>query len=375
MDKEVIKAPRKKNSIGEAWYQQPFFEYATGTLLTLTIIFLIYQVWFLITPVLNFISSLIAPILISVLFYYLLRPAVYFLETYHVPRVVTIGLLYLLIALLIAIISVSLGPLLGNQIKALANISIQTLENLQEQYQETARSLAFDLDDEIRQRVIAFLQDATNLLSQNLLDILGFLTRIATILAVIPFIVYYLLKSDHEFALGFLKHFPEDFTRDARKILKNVDETLASYITGLAIISLSVGILLFSGYLVIGLDYALVLALIAVIFNAVPFLGPFLAITPALLLGLTESAGMTLKVAIVFIVVQQIESNLLSPQILGQRLNIHPLTIILLLLAAGTLYGLVGLILATPLYAISKVLSETLYKIYRLRYPHLLETE
>ncbi len=122
------------------------------------------------------------------------------------------------------------------------------------------------------------------------------------------------------------------------------------------------------GSVIIGLNYALVLSLFALIFMTIPFLGPFLSILPALFVGLSDSPFMVVKVFIVFAVVQQIESNVISPLVIGQRLNIHPLTIILLLLAAGSLYGLIGLLLATPLYALVKVLIESLYKIYRLRY-------
>jgi predicted PurR-regulated permease PerM len=100
----------------------------------------------------------------------------------------------------------------------------------------------------------------------------------------------------------------------------------------------------------------------------IPFLGPFLAITPALFVGLSDSPFMVFKVLVVFIIVQQLESNVISPQVIGQRLNIHPLTIILLLLAAGSLYGLIGLLLATPVYALAKVLLWNTFQIYNLHY-------
>lgn len=180
----------------------------------------------------------------------------------------------------------------------------------------------------------------------------------------IPFTVFYLLKDDNDFSSALLHHVPEDFGLEIRKTLRNMDATLSSYITGLVIVSSSVGLMLFVGYLIIGLDYALILSLIAIVFMTIPFLGPFLSIAPAIFVGLADSSWMVLKVVIVFLIVQQCEANLLSPQIIGQRLNIHPLTIILLLLAAGSLYGLVGLILVTPLYALAKVLIENIYKIY-----------
>ena len=75
-----------------------------------------------------------------------------------------------------------------------------------------------------------------------------------------------------------------------------------------------------------------------------------------------------LKVVIVFLIVQQTESNIISPLIIGHRLHIHPLTIILLLIAAGSLYGLIGLLFATPLYAIAKIILGSLYKMYQIRY-------
>jgi predicted PurR-regulated permease PerM len=195
----------------------------------------------------------------------------------------------------------------------------------------------------------------------------GILTRIATILAVIPFIVFYLLKDDQQLTKYLSARTSEEMKNQLIKILNNVDETLSNYIRSLVIVSSSVGIMLFIGYWIIGLKYALILSMIALIFTTIPFVGPFLAISPAIIVALSHSPFMVLKVIGVFVIVQQTESNIISPQIIGQRLHIHPLTLILLLLAAGSIYGLIGLILATPVYAVTKVLATTLYKIYLLR--------
>ena len=125
------------------------------------------------------------------------------------------------------------------------------------------------------------------------------------------------------------------------------------------------GGMLFISYIIIDLNYAFILSIIAVIFMTIPFLGPFLSITPAIFVGLSTSSWMVLKVIIVFAIVQQMEANIISPQIIGQRLHIHPLTIILLLLTAGSFFGLAGLFLATPLYALAKVLVENFYQMFR----------
>lgn len=354
------------------WYYNRFFKYAVGTLLVLTILFLFYQVAFFLKPISDFVSSLFLPIVFAFLFYYLLRPIIYFLEGFHIPRPVSIVFIYIVIALFIVLFFAYLGPILANQISAIANTSVAALEKVQGDSQIiTIGPFTFDWGEEIGKRLVGILNEITVALSRNLVDLLGIITRVAAILVVIPFIVYYLLKEDHDISSKFLHSVREDFAREVRKILKNVDLTLSNYITGLVLISISVGTMLFIGYLFIGLKYALILSVIALIFTTIPFVGPFLAITPALLVGFSEGPMMALKVAVVFIVVQQIESNIVSPQIMSHRLNIHPLTIILLLLAAGTLYGLLGLILITPMYAVAKVVLDSFYKIYRLRYPQL----
>ncbi len=358
--------PRRKST---PWFFHDFFKYAAAILLSLTIIFIFYQVAFLLKPVFDFISILFTPVIISFFVYYLLRPLVYALENIKVPRFISILVIYLLVGLLLIFFIAYLGPILAEQISAIANISVATLEKIK----TSSKSMFFhlfnvNLDYEIEQRLFSAVQQLMSILTKNFGDLVSFITHLAVILAVIPFIVFYLLKNDQEFASGFLKHVPTNFGPEARNILHNIDSTLSSYISGLITVSSCVGAMLFVGYLIIGLNYALILSFIALIFMTIPFLGPFLAITPAFIVGLTQSPFMALKVVIVFVIVQQIESNILSPQIIGQRLNIHPLTIILLLLAAGSLYGLIGLILATPFYAISKVILQNLYKIYQLRY-------
>ncbi|MBA3721964.1 MAG: AI-2E family transporter [Parachlamydiaceae bacterium] len=357
------------------WYNNKYYRYSIGTILLLTIFYLMTQLAFIIAPVFSFFSSIFAPIVISLLFYYILRPIVYYFEKLRVPRVITIFTIYLILALLLIIFTAYVAPKLAEQVSAIANTSVEALNNIQKSPQTIALGpFKINLEYEIQQRIVSFLQEATTMISQNLVNLIGIITRVATILLVIPFILFYLLKEDNDFSAKFLDSVPGDFGREVKKILKNIDSTLSSYINGLILVSCSVGCMLFIGYLMIGLNYALILSIIALVVMTIPFLGPFLAITPALLIGISGGPLMILKVAIVFIIVQQIESNIISPQIIGQRLHIHPLTIILLLLAAGTLYGLVGLLLATPVYAVSKVLAENLFKIYRLRYPELKET-
>lgn len=122
-----------------------------------------------------------------------------------------------------------------------------------------------------------------------------------------------------------------------------------------------VGILIYIGYWLAGLHYALLLAWFAFVFNLIPFCGPFLSTIPALFIGLSQSPWMGIKVVVVVLLVHLLDMNIISPKIVGKRLNIHPVTIILLLIASFSLLGLLGIFLITPLYAVLRTLFWHLY--------------
>jgi predicted PurR-regulated permease PerM len=149
-------------------------------------------------------------------------------------------------------------------------------------------------------------------------------------------------------------------------MLDDVDKTLSAYIIGQAIIALTIGILMYIGYLILGLNYALILAVFAMVTAFIPILGAFIGVIPAVLVGLTVNPLMALKVLILMIIVQQLEGNLISPQIIGKRLNIHPLTFIIILLAAASLFGFIGMLIAVPVYAVCKIIGKKIYEIYRM---------
>uniref|UniRef100_UPI000AE1AD64 AI-2E family transporter n=1 Tax=Staphylococcus aureus TaxID=1280 RepID=UPI000AE1AD64 len=116
------------------------------------------------------------------------------------------------------------------------------------------------------------------------------------------------------------------------------------------------GILLFIGYSLIGIKYSLVSATLAALTSLVPYLGPTIAISPAIVIAAITSPWMRLKLAVVWTSVEFVEGHFISPTIMGKSLKNHPITIIFILLCAGKLLGIVGVILGIPGYAILKVL-------------------
>jgi len=151
------------------------------------------------------------------------------------------------------------------------------------------------------------------------------------------------------------------------KLLTDIDSALGNYVRGQFIVCLIVGVLAYLGYWIIGMPYPLLLASVVMVFNIIPYLGPFFGAAPAIIMASTISFKMVLLVAGVNLAVQILEGNVISPQVVGRTLHMHPLLIIFVLLIGGELAGIVGLILAVPFFAVLKVLFQHMWVYYKNR--------
>ena len=116
------------------------------------------------------------------------------------------------------------------------------------------------------------------------------------------------------------------------------------------------------------MKYAVLLGALAMVTSVVPYLGPIIAITPAVIIAIITSPVMLIKLAAVWTVVQLVEGKFISPQVMGRSLQIHPITIIFVLLVSGSLFGVPGVILGIPGYAVIKVLVTHLFTSFKRRY-------
>ncbi len=141
------------------------------------------------------------------------------------------------------------------------------------------------------------------------------------------------MLKDHEKLQPFIVQFFGGETKKwVHKTLKDIDETLSLYIRGQILISSILATLLFIGYWIIGLNFALLFSVFAFFMNIIPFIGPWIAFFPALLIGIFQDPMMIIWVSFVTLIAQQIDSNLITPNVMGKTLNIHPLTIITIFL-------------------------------------------
>ncbi|MBY0145214.1 AI-2E family transporter [Neobacillus niacini] len=355
--------------------QTKAFRFGYGLLLIFLIILVAMKIDFIFRPIFLLVQTLFFPFLIAGVLYYLFRPLVNFLELKNIPRILSILLIYLLFGFLLTLLVSLGGPLLKEQVKNFADSAPQLMEAIQDKVTELQQS---KWNSHLRQSDSVDVEKASETITKsvskslstigtNVMNIIGVLASIVTVFATVPFILYYMLKEGEKAPRHILRFLPAKQQKNGRKILADLDEALSSYIQGQVLVSFCIGAMLFIGYLVIDLDYSLLLAIFAMFTNVIPFIGPILAIIPAMIIACIDSPIMVVKVLIVMVVVQQIEGHIISPQVMGKKLEIHPLTIISLLLAAGRIGGVLGLIIAVPVYAVMKVIAHHSYRLWKLR--------
>ncbi|MDQ3062667.1 MAG: AI-2E family transporter [Acidobacteriota bacterium] len=184
---------------------------------------------------------------------------------------------------------------------------------------------------------------------------------ILTNIALMILLAIYLASEPKTYIKGFTKLFPQERRKRVREILYEIGETLSWWLIGKGASMLFIGLLTWIGLSIIGVPLALTLGLIAGLLSFVPNFGPILSAVPAILLAFVDSPTSALYVLGLFIFVQLIESNLVTPMIERRTVELPPVLTICSQLALALLVGAVGLILATPILAVVMVLVQTLY--------------
>jgi predicted PurR-regulated permease PerM len=217
-----------------------------------------------------------------------------------------------------------------------------------------------DIAQGLGQVVDQLLQQVANLVGQALKVVqfaVSFLTTALDSVFVLILALY--LTADagriRSWLLGFV---PPAQRPQASRIASHVGTRLGGWLRGQILLSAIIGVIVLIGLLALGVPYAVLLALVAAIGEAIPMVGPILSAVPAVLVGLTQSPTTGLLVLALYVVVQQLENHLIVPKVMGRAVEIHPLAIMLALLAGSQLMGITGAILSVPVAAAVAVILD-----------------
>ncbi|MCR1902071.1 AI-2E family transporter [Ligilactobacillus apodemi] len=350
-------------------------------LLVATLIFVCAQIGFVFKPIGIFVSTLFAPVLIAGFLFYALNPLVNLLTKIHykrfrIGRTLAVTIVFVLLIGLIGLSVSYLVPRVTYQVEQLVLKTPAYLKEVQVYLTDLAKdakppSWAENIDfskyiKNIENSLNGILKGFMGSFTSGIGSMVGAITSITVTIITVPFVLFYMLKDGPKLLPTIKKMLPESRAEVIGDLLTKMSDTIAKYISGQVIECLFVGTFSAIGYGLVGIPYALLIGIFAGITNIIPYIGPYIGLIPAIFVAFSMSFKTVVLVIIVCIVVQQIDGNLVYPNVIGKSLNIHPLTIIMILLAAGNIAGLLGMILAIPLYAVTKVVIIYIYDIIQL---------
>lgn len=334
-------------------------------LLGLLSFYLLLQLKPILVHIYDFLKAVLTPFLIAMIISYVLNPIVSLLADRKVPRSIAVLLIYAIFIAAITVVLMNMIPMMIEQFQALnkhAPELTMRAQNLVDNLNNTSI-----IPESIRNGITKALVQLEKYAATAVMEIvnnIGNMLNIVFIAFIIPFLAFYILKDFEVFERTVLTYVPKSHRKSAVRLLKEIDEALGSYIRGQFIVCVIVGVLAYIGYWSIGMPYALLLAALVAIFNIIPYLGPFFGAAPALIVASTVSVKMMLLVIVVNTVCQILEGNIISPQVVGRTLHMHPLSIIFALLVGGEIAGIVGMIIAVPIFAALKVILQHLFAYY-----------
>lgn len=341
-----------------------WFQVGTGIIITLLIIKFFLEIKWIFVPVAILLKTIFLPILFGGVLFYITEPIQRMLEKWKVPRWGSIIVIFALLAGGIWAATAIVGPPIIDQ----ANIVINNIPFIVSEINVFIPKLVTEAGE-----LPVWIKDAIDNVLDSLNDIalnfgkwtVQFVQSViqgALILVLAPFFLLFMLKDHEKFVPFVTRFFTGERKKWVNKTLDDVDNVLSAYIRGQLLISTILATMLFIGYLIIGLNFALLLSVFSLFMNVIPFIGPWIAFVPALLIGFFQDPMLAIWVSLITLIAQQIDANLITPNVMGKTLDIHPLTIITVLFTAGKIAGFLGILLAIPAFAVGKAIVKNIYE-------------
>ena len=340
-------------------------------LLLFVIIALFGKVNYFFRPLGQILGIILPPLVVAGILYYLIDPLIDWLEAkFNIPRVWSISIVFILIFGLLIWMVVTLIPIIQSQINSLIHNIPSYWQDLQGMLNELSHNPRLQklhltqnfsttkINHSLAQSWDGVLGSAFN----NLTSAVGIVSNVVMILLTAPFVLFFMLKDDRQIKPLVLKYVPDRLKASIGVTLTEINGALSSYIRGQLTVAFWVAVMFAVGYLIAQVPYALLLGITAGFLNLIPYVGSALGLIPAIILALINGHGMIWSVIIVFAIEQTIETRVVSPLVVGNKMNMHPVTTIFVLLVSGGMFGLAGVIFGIPIFAILKIICSRIFK-------------
>lgn len=312
-------------------------------------------IWIVLVNVIKFIA---VPILLSAFITYLLHPLIKKLQQHDVPRWLAIMLIYILFFGGIGIVIVSSLPKFLIQLNELAENAPMMFRAYEEIGTKITREI-YSVPEMFHDRIEVLLKELelyVDRLIEKAIESIKKMISSFFVLIIIPFLVFYFLKDLEQIKTACWYVTPKKWRKHGQLLIQQIDESLGQYIRGQLLVIGILSLLATAAFWFLDLPYPMLLGTIIGVTEIIPYFGPIIGAIPAIFVAMTISLNMVWLVLGVVIVLQFIEGSILSPLIVGKSLKMHPVMIIVALLIGGEVAGVVGMLLAVPLFAIARVM-------------------
>ena len=336
--------------------------YILFIILLVYVVGLIFEEWKILS-FLGKILSIISPLFIGWFIAWLLNPLVKKLMKRGMKRITSVIIVYLIMVAIITLILTFTISSLGTQISdivsavpkivsdvkewidnvfiKLSNLSLQNLDSVKASFLARIDSLGTDIQ--------------TSLPTTVMNVITALISGIGTI-ALSLILGFYILFDFDKFSDGFLELLPKNFRSETKRLMGLLNDSLYSFISGTLWLSLLLFIVSVIGFSIIGLNAPVLVAFVCVVTNLIPYIGPYLGAAVAGAIGFSQGSLIGILTLIFILVVQTIDGNVLQPLVMSKKMNLSPITIIISLLVFEYLFGVIGMVIATPVVALIKII-------------------
>ncbi len=325
--------------------------------------------------VLYLLAPILTPFVVAALLAYLSDPLADRLETFRLSRTAAVTVVFVGIAIVVALFFLFLIPVLEMQVKRFVTVFptyIDWAMSILGPHLE--KTLGVDsqlLQGEQLKEIIAshwketggLIRNAVQAISKSGFVVLGWVAN----LTLIPVIMFYLLRDWDKLVAYVHDLLPRSVEPVVATLARESDEMLGAFLRGQLLVMLSLSAIYSLGLALVGLDFALLIGIIAGVVSFVPYLGLIVGVLIAGLAVLfqTQDIFNLFWVFAVFGVAQMIEGMLLTPLLVGERIGLHPVAVIFSVLAGGQLFGFFGVLLALPVAAVLAVILRHLHDSYK----------
>ena len=342
-------------------------------LLLLINIFVFTKISYIFSPLKGFFSIIGFPMVGAGILFYMVKPIQDFLVKKGVHKSIAILLNFILLIILLLAAIFSFIPIVEKQLRELVTQLPTYYRIISEQVERVVQSNTFSaVQEQLNGINMDFIQSLgtrvnglLNVTFSGIGNVVGAVGEFMIGIITMPILLFYLLQDGEKILPAVLQVFPTRSRRRMSIVLIEMNQQISSYIRGQLTVAIAVAIMFSIGYAIIGLPYGVTIAILAGALNVIPYVGSFFGILPALIVGFVISPWMFVQVFIVFVIEQTLEGRIISPLILGNSLQIHPVTILVVLLSTGKIFGLVGLLLGVPGYAVLKVIISHIFDWYK----------